>query len=109
MVAGCEFLIPVAFLATKHRLKGTWAQNTGSAAVTQGPQLRGKGKLAPLTLGQEVDSPGLVWSLLSLMPFNPEGLLCPQSRKSSKLRADVSRSGQREEQKGPASLSQDTF
>lgn len=47
--------------------------------------------------------------LLSLMPFNPEELLCPQGRMSSNLRADVSRSGQREKQKGPASLSQDTF
>lgn len=32
----------------------------GSAAGTKAPQLRGRWKLAPLTLGPEVDSPGQV-------------------------------------------------
>ena len=79
------------------------------SSCDSGPMAEGQREAGPLTLGQEADCPGLVRSLLSLIPFNPEGLLCPQSRKSSKLRDDVSRSGQREEQKGPASLSQDTF
>ena len=53
------------------------------SSCNSGPMAEGQRETAPLMLGQGADSPGLVRSLLSLMPFNPEELLCPQGRMSS--------------------------